>query len=304
MNNRIVVVENSQQFNDVYRQLYELSNSENDIHMVGLDCEFVTCDLHPESYKNADWCPKKGQHKIAAKLQIAAENLCIIIDLCKIGCELPPNLSLILESESWLKFGVGITVDMDVLGFQYSLKKCGGVFDMGIICKYLGCPNPNLENLYNAFGCSSDKFKKTNDKYTDWSCDLTTAQIKYASNDAYASYGIGKEMMKYTKKSMDTIFDKFIKTNNMDVPVCTASIEVPICKNNYVGALNEYAQKNKIMLPTFDYSRLGDMFVCECHLETTSRGKVSLSSNPNTNKKNAKNDVCKKMYDEYISKGL
>lgn len=304
MNNKILIIENSQQFHEAYRSLYELSNSDSDIHMVGLDCEYVTKDLHPESYEAANWCAVKNQHKVAAKLQIAAENLCIIVDLCKIGCELPNDLVLILESENWLKFGVGITIDMEVLAYQYKLEKCNGVFDMGIICKYLGCSNPNLEYLYNAFGCSSDKFKKTNDKFVDWSQDMTTSQIKYASGDAYASYGIGKEMMKHTKKSVCVLFDKYNKNNTVpDVPANITTIEIPICKNNYIGAINEYAQKNKTMLPTFDYIKYNDMFICKCDMET-SGGIVSFSSEPNANKKNAKHDVCKKIFDNYLSKGM
>lgn len=303
MNNRVLVIENTQQFREVFKSLYELSDNNTGIHMVGLDCEYVTKNMHPDAYENANWCIRKDPHKIAAKLQIAAENLCIIVDLCKIGYELPNDLILILESENWLKFGVGITGDMDTLAFQYNLNKCNGVFDMGIICKYLGCPTPNLEYLYNSFSCSPDKFKKTDDKYTDWSKDMTISQIKYASEDAYASYNIGKKMMKQTKVSFDALFEKYkCSTPENQSPKNYTSIELSTVTNNYVGLLNEYSQKNKIPLPTFEYIKQNDMFICKCDL-TFPNGNASMVSDPNTNKKNAKHDVCKKMYEFYLSKG-
>lgn len=304
MSNRVFIVENTQQFRDAFKQFTELSNNGTGIHMIGLDCEYVTKNLHLESYENAVWCPRKDQHKIAAKLQIATENMCIIVDLCKIGHELPADLISVLESENWLKFGVGITVDMEILAFQYNLKKYDGVFDMGIICKYLGCSTPNLEHLYNSFNCSPDKFKKTNDRYVDWSKDMTTSQIKYASGDAFASYNIGKEMMKYTKTSFDIMFEKYKSTAQEQCPSanCT-SIELPTVNNNFVGLINEYSQKNKMPLPIFDYVRQGDLFVCKCDMEMPN-GKITTTSSPNTNKKNAKHEVCKKIYEVYLSKGI
>lgn len=303
MDNRVIIIENAQQFRGAFKSLFELSNNDTGIHMIGLDCEYVTKNLHPESYEKANWCLRKDQHKIAAKLQIASENLCIIVDLCKIGCELPNDLIMILESENWLKFGVGITGDMDTLVYQYNLNKCDGVFDMGIICKYLGCPTPNLEYLYNSFNCSPDKFKKTDDKFNDWSKDMTTSQIKYASEDAYASYNIGKEMMKRMKTSFDIMFEKYKNSTETQSPKIYTSIELSTATNNYVGLLNEYSQRNKIPLPTFEYTRQNDLFICKCYLEMQT-GTVSMSSNPNTNKKNAKHDVCKKIYEVYLLKGI
>ena len=109
-------------------------------------------------------------------------------------------------------------------------------------------------------------------------------------------------MMKFTKTSYDIVCEKY-KTS---IPESNSSknytsIELPTSTNNYVGLLNEYSQRNKLILPMFDYSRYNDMFVCRCELEMPN-GTISMTSSPNTNKKNAKHDVCKKIYEIYLSR--
>ena len=303
----ISVIENIDQFNKIYTKFYEQSlgiDAIIGIHLIGLDCEYISRSSYPESYDKADWCINKGDGMpIICKLQIATQNISIIIDLCKIGKFLPDNLINILKSESWLKFGAGITCDMDHLSYQYNLGNCNGVINASILCRYFGSLNPKLENLYNILSKTKEPFKKLEVKGRDWSREMTVSQIKYASEDACASYIIGVELMNHMRNSLNMLFTKFDNNNQEDQNIQNNNtIEVKVSNENYVGILMDYVQRNKLKPPSFDYSMNIDnsknikTFYCTCTIEHFEKKYVK-KSDGFTNKKDSKQNSSKQILD-------
>lgn len=300
----ISIIENIDQFNKIYTNFYAKSiNMNTGIHIIGLDCEYISKSSHQESFDKADWCIRKGNNPVVCKLQLACENMCIIIDLCKIGKTLPENLINILKSESWIKCGAGIGCDMDHLSYQYDLGHCNGSLNISIFCRYFGMLNPNLENIYNTL-IKKDNFKKEEFKGKDWSKEMTVSQIKYASEDAIASYMIGIEFLNHMKNSLNVTLNKqpeqHIENNE------TKLIEVKVSNENYVGVLLEYIQKKKLKPPTFDFELDIDKnnntkkFYCKCQLQLED-SVLNVKSDSFSNKKDAKHDVSKKIL-EHINK--
>lgn len=292
---KILIIENIDQFNKNFNNFYELSLSgdiSNGIHVIGLDCEYISNSSHPESYNNADWCINKNEFIIACKLQLATKNICMVIDLCKIGKNLPGNLITLLKSESWIKCGVGISGDMDLLSYQYNLGNCNGVFNASLLCKFCGFSNPNLENLYNIFSKNQDVFKKQDVKNRDWSQDMSLTQIKYACEDAIASHAIGTELLVNLKNSVSSLQNKnMIKNENK----MESAIEIMVSNENYIGKLLEYAQKNKFKQPQFDFDLDSSKnFYCVCKFESNNK-EICFRSDGFPNKKECKQDVCKKI---------
>ncbi|ARF08315.1 double-stranded RNA binding motif-containing protein [Catovirus CTV1] len=288
----ITVIENTDQFNKIYPILYSKSTtSSTGVHVIGLDCEFITEVSYKESFEKADWCIRKGDKPIVCKLQIAAAGICIILDLCRIGKRLPDNLINMLKSESWIKCGIGISNDMDYLSYQYDLGNCNGSLNISTFCKLFGLPNPNLENVYNLLIKSDEKFHKNELKGRDWSKDMTVNQVKYASEDAIASYKIGIEFLCHMSKSLETILFNKTSDNNIN-----NLIEIKVSNENYVGALLEYVQKNKLAPPSFDFEidNIENKFYCRCSLEINQK-IITVTSDGFTNKKDSKHNVCKKM---------
>jgi len=300
----ITIIENIDQFNKIYNNLYDNSisgNTDNGIHIIGLDCEYITKNSYPESYEKINWCSNINGSPIVCKLQMATQNICIIIDLCKFGNMLPDNLKNILKSESWLKFGAGITADMDHLSYQYNLGNCNGVINASILCRYFGSLNPNLENLYNILSKTKEPFKKLEVKGRDWSQEMTLQHIKYAAEDACASYVIGIELMNHMKNSLNIIFTKFEQgvTEQNNIQESNNIINIKVSNENYVGMLMDYVQKNKMKPPSFEYthdinySNNVNKFYCTCILEYNNK-KSTWISNGYTNKKDCKQNVCEK----------
>jgi len=293
---KIIIIDNIDQFNKNFNLLYEtslISETSNGIHIIGLDCEYLSRINYPESYNNADWCINKNDSVIVCKLQIATNNLCFIIDLCKFGKLLPDNLICILKSESWIKFGVGISNDIDILSYQYNLGNCNGVFNASILYRFFGFQNPSLENLYNLF--SKDPFKKLEIEKRDWSAEMTISQVKYASEDAIASYLIGIELLNSMKNSFSILLKKY-ENQTDNIMDHNQVIEIPLSDENYVGLVMEYVQKNKLKPPifNFEFNNNAKTFVCTCIMDVND-SLIECKSEKYGNKKDCKQNVCKKV---------
>ncbi len=291
----ISIIENIDQFNKIYGKFYDQSlsgDANKGVHIIGLDCEYITNVSYPKSHEEANWCVNKGD-TIVCKIQLATQNMCLIIDLCKMGKILPENLIQIIRSESWLKFGAGTTLDIDCLSRQYNLGNCNGVINASILCTYFGSTNSNLENLYNSLSKTKEPFKKIEVKGRDWSQEMTVQQIKYAAEDAYASYIIGYELMNHMKKSLGIIFTKYEQEDNLPL-VDKNIISVQVSDENYVGMLMEYCQKNKLGTPEYQYYIDGNSFYCVCKLKKNSE-EIIEKSDSFTNKKDCKQNVSNKI---------
>jgi len=258
MNLETHIIESITQFNLMFQTLYDKSLVNNGLHLIGLDCEYITKDSYKESFEKANWVLDKNSI-VVCKIQICAQNYCLIIDLCKLGPKLPENLINLLESGIWIKCGVGINEDIINLGVNYRLKQCNGVYDLKDLAILVGIKTPNLESLYN--NLFDNHFKKQ-EKFTrsDWSKDMTVEQIKYASEDAYISYMVGDAMLKQLQKGLTNIIGITIEKVENKVVVNSGQV-------NWIGELQEYAQSiNPSSLPLYVISQFQGtlIFNCKC----------------------------------------
>ena len=198
-------------------------------HHVGLDIEYICRDNHPKSFEQSSRWTLQADKIAVCKLQLATALYSLIIDLVMLKCVWPKTLRVVLESEGWIKTGVGIHHDMALLAFNFNLKQCNSVFDLKTIGSlFYGIGRPSLGNVYQELigrpslktsvasavgassadgagggaanadaaatsmvGVASDK-SKSKCQQLDWSKPLTREQIEYASNDAIMSFEIGR----------------------------------------------------------------------------------------------------------------
>jgi hypothetical protein len=244
---QIKLIENKESFNNVYNKLYEQSIilKNPDIHLIGLDCEYIDGSNFPDSFSKAKNWVKQLDKIAVCKLQIAAGNLCLVIDLCKFNGELPDQLVHILTAESWVKCGIGISGDMMNISYNFMLGQCNGVYEMKLLAQLAGIDTPNLEHVYSTL-YNTDYQKVKRYTLSDWSQDMTMDMVKYAAEDAYVSYLIGSKFFQIMKGVANNTFSglKVVK------PSCEISLDV-IEKENKIGELQEYCQKNKLNLPVY-----------------------------------------------------
>lgn len=254
------------------------------IYHVGLDCEYINEGNFPESYKSADLWTKKRNYKIAVCILIlSSNNSCLIINLKKIGPELPSKLIELLQSGNWIKTGVGINNDMIYLADNFNLPFYSGVIDIVTIASLAEFKKPSLDNLSQHFNIIKMKKKKEN-SIQDWSKSLTVEMIEYCSRDGFASYHLGELII----KNMISSLNLELKDNSDNIKIKT-SIEQ---EKNEIMLLNEYAQKNNLGLPNYAFEKIGEqLFNCTCKF------KGFESSARSNNKKQAKLIVTKQIYD-------
>ncbi len=221
------------------------------VFVVGIDTEFICQDNYPESFlKSSEWVEDNSCKMVVCVLQIASANVCMVINLVKMGKLMPDKLKKIITSDSWVKLGIGVENDLKILSSNYNLGYCGGALELKNIAIMALHPKPNLEFLYNQF--VGGHVKKTNSVH-DWTTDFTGEQIMYAARDAIMSYQLGTSMLEPTldviksKVEIDTSSKLEIIIDNQEVD--TKKPEVS--KINHVGRLQEYAQKLKIPLPEY-----------------------------------------------------
>jgi hypothetical protein len=74
------------------------------IYHVGLDCEYISESNFPESYQKSHTWTYNRTYKIATCILILSSNeSTLIIDLKKLGPNLPPKLINLLQSGNWIK---------------------------------------------------------------------------------------------------------------------------------------------------------------------------------------------------------
>lgn len=327
MLHKIHVIQTVEQFNLLYQEFKEsaiISNSNSILNyfLIGLDTEYISKDNNPESFsKCLNWVHRADKIAVC-KLQLATSKLSLVIDLCKFNKLLPDKLLNILGNESWIKIGIGISNDMKYLSYNFNLGQCNGAIDIKIFAELKGCLTPNLLDIYknvsnNLYSDYVEKIKnKKSNSVIDWSMDMTMEQIEYAGMDAIMSYKIAEYfmngIMKYSyfdklenSDKIDKInkidkidkidkinkFDKIDKINKMD-KISQSIITATITNRNYIGILQEYSQRNKLMLPTYQDDKCDDKnhrFKISCHLGN------NLTYGYGANKKEAKTLSAQKM---------
>lgn len=267
------------------------------IYLVGLDCEFISRSNFPESFeKSKEWTKNNKYDASVCVLQIANESSCLILDMTKLGPVLPSTLGDILTSNNWIKMGVGIDLDIKYLSDNFDLGQCSGHMDIKNLAIISGSKFPSLEKVNDAMGFTH--LDKTLDSMRDWSKPLTVNQLKYAANDAFASYKIGKKMLHELKRGIGMYFSENICdiTPARNIISINSFPKIP----NYVGMLQEHSQKNKLDLPKYEELEVSvdkdniHTFVCQC----TYNGAIGIGSGKN--KPSAKQNAAMIAYTQAI----
>jgi len=280
------------------------------IYVVGLDTEFICRDNYQDSYeRSSEWViDNESLNFVICTVQIASENVCLVINLTKMGLPLPKKLVKLFTSESWLKMGIGIDGDMRILSSNYQLGHCSGVVELKSFPVLASHPKPNLEFLYNQF--VGGHAKKT-DSVHDWALELTDEQIRYAARDAIMSYQLGMAIFEPTVRRIDEVVKNetssklsinIIGVDDQDSIMESQEVRKSgILTENYVGTLQEYSQQNRITLPVYEVVNIDEsvhpkVFTTSCKFdgsETFGSGK---------SKREAKADSAKEMLSLFINK--
>lgn len=258
----IEFIESADQFTTSFKQFKKESkiNDKSSIYLVGFDCEYISKSNYPESFeKSCRWIKKSSYDTATCIIQLANEKSCLIIDLTKIGPDLPSSLIEIIKSENWIKTGVGVGNDITYLSDNFDLGQCNGGIDIKHFAELAGCTTPNLEHLNNTLGFHPIDKSIIKTK-CDWSEPLTVAHLKYAANDAIASYNLGK---KFIIDAVGSLKQYFVSDEGK---ASRSSIKLSSGKSqNYVGMLQEHAQKNKFDVPIYVVEVLEtNKFKCVC----------------------------------------
>lgn len=229
------------------------------IYHVGIDCESII----------------KRDNVSICTIQIANHDECIIFIMTKIK-RLHPFIKEILQSENWIKTGVGLNLDMVYMKQNYSLGDCFGIIDVKTIAMATGITKPSLKNIYE--NITGEILDKETGAHVDWSKDLTMDSIKYAASDAFASYHVGIPVVQ-----------SMVKYAPVKLTIPEQHIVIPVQNNNYIGMLQEYAQQRAMVLPTYTINSKGASFSCTCTFDD------STTSGDGSSKQTAKSSAAKNM---------
>jgi hypothetical protein len=226
----INIIESIDDFVKVYPKLEKASIYHQNtftIRLIGLDCEMISKNNLSDTYdkyvlEHPEIIPYNNI--IICKIIIYTEGICIIVDLAKINC-IPKQLIEILKNDSWIKTGVGISNDFIILSHNYSLGMLVGNIELKNVGLLSGISNPNLLELYKLLLNDNHIHKSKNTSF-DWSQELTLSQIKYARNDGYMSYMIGKKLLQQLCSMIQIIIKQNIEHN------------IPTTKNSNSGSLS------------------------------------------------------------------
>lgn len=279
----IEYISTHEQFNNRYQTFkFECKIKENlSIYHVGLDLEYICKQNFPESYEESvRWTINRNYNVSCCILQLASKNTCLLIDLTKLGPNLPEKLTDILTSGNWIKTGVNIDLDMKYLADNFNIKFCSGFIDVSTFASLTGETNPNLANLCNI---------KKNDKIRirNWSLPLTVEMMEYCAMDGFCSHMLGEKIISNITNSLNVNID--VQNNKKDMQIKIG--QTPSV--NYINLLQEHAQKNKLNLPEYIFEQQDEqVFTVTCNFLN-----VSIKTTGN-NKKAIKLQAAKFLYDE------
>nr|QBK89523.1 MAG: 3'-5' exonuclease [Pithovirus LCPAC001] len=198
------IIESSEEF---CKNFYKIKNnaitsSNPRTWTIGFDIEFISKSNSSESFKrSSEWVDNIQTGLAVCLIQIATKGVCFVINLAKMKIPLPSKLINIIKSDSWIKFGIGIENDLSILSSNYNLGHCGGGIELKNLALMSGLSNPSMKHLCKIY--MSDPYHGSDrSPLCDWSQDLKTRDLLYASKDAIVSYEIGMKMMKPTLDSI------------------------------------------------------------------------------------------------------
>ena len=270
------------------------------IFFVGLDCEYISKSSFPELFTSMPKWIKEVDDVAVCTIQLSNNDSCLILNMCKLGPEMPQCIRDILESNSWIKTGVGIDMDIKYISKNYKLDQCSGHIDLRTFGVLANINNPSLKELYEGLGFGVLSKNILDSKSTKWCDDLTMTQIKYAAEDAIASYKIGQMIFcnigTFLKQKMNLPSHKVILPEERNL------ITLSTTEENYVGLLQEYAQKNNYGFPIYDDWAVKDgpyntkIHGCTC-IFNTKDSEMKSHGNGST-KKEAKTMAAKSILDQ------
>ncbi|KAI7883706.1 ribonuclease H-like protein, partial [Lichtheimia hyalospora FSU 10163] len=140
-----------------------------------------------------EWQPqfkRGGKENKTALIQICGKDTILILQVVRLEY-LPHQLVQFLKTKALLKSGVNIRGDGQKLARDFRVE-CNAFVDLDRICAFLYPQKPS-RSLRSLTGFFLERNMKKHKKIqcSNWSrLALTPAQLKYAANDAYASYAI------------------------------------------------------------------------------------------------------------------
>lgn len=306
-----IVINNHDDFNN-YFPLFKNSasvNSTPNIYFCGMDIEFINA----KDCSNAHWVTNTSCGVIACVVQLATNDMCLVIHLAKMPPPIPKKLIHLFKSDAWTKVGVGLDNDIKILTRNYNLEYCSNVKDLREFALLAKIPNPSLENMYNIL--FNKNIKKGKGK-GDWHNELTNKDIDYAAKDAIMSYKIGWSLFSVVSEFLrdmsinDDIQIKVIHNpyslshfNNSNINSNTSNENNDEINNNvidttdYISLLNDISQRHNFDRPVYE-----DQGIIENEFTYTTTFADLTANGAGKNKKDAKKDCAKKIYYMYCDK--
>ena len=251
----VYIVNTTEEFHKYFPLLKESAKtgSTPDTFLVGFDTEFICRDNQPESFSRAHTWLESTEFSLGVCLiQVATSSVCLVINLVKMKKPLPNNLIKIVTNSCWIKAGIGIDNDLSILSKNYNLGHCEGGLELKNLALLARVSKPNLEFLYNKmFG----EYIKKGSSICDWSKDLGTEQLSYAARDAIMSYQLAETMLKPSIELISKTVSNNEYGSKLGIKLVNAALsddDEIFTKVNYIGRLNEFAQKKIWPLPIYD----------------------------------------------------
>lgn len=282
MENRHFYITTLAQFNNVYPIFRDSAKLKNNFYHIGLDIEYIGRKCYPESFeKLRGYMSNPNANNAVCVIQMSSFSMTLVINIAKFKGVLPSALTKMLRSRMWIKTGVGLINDINILNDNFRIGECLSVFDVSTLASAAGLKKTNLSEMYRLVEDPHHEDVQCKSSL-DWSKNLTDKMIEYCVKDSIMSHRIGIPLVKCY--SLDTIFSvNFDEIDESPEPI------------NYVGIVNEYCQKNSIPYPVYEFSKQDSNFICSTYFININY----ISNNTkNNNKKEAKRDVAKQIVEQ------
>lgn len=298
---QVAYVTNLKDFNDyfsIFKKTAKIDSS-SVVHCIGLDLEYFSVANFP-NIDYSKWIVGKSDN-IACVLQLASSSMVLVIHLSLIGNPIPKKIFEVLKSESWIKMGIGVENDLNILSKCYNLGHCSGSIELRNIALMAKIKKPNLGDLYNRLG----KFQISKEKPINSQCwidPLNHSLLKYCVYDAYMSYDLGISILEpaINKIEKPKLFITHKNKQSEEEKEQNQSQNID-SKANYVGQLQELSQTENVPFPVFASSSILDNNDKPLHIVQCKWMNQIYESEPCKNKKTAKHQVCKIALDDYMN---
>lgn len=153
--------------------------------VIGLDIEYAALETVPEEAWSY-WIQKETPpNPVVCTLSISSYHFSMVVHFPFFGKSWPKKIVQILESPSYLKVGVGISLDFKYLRENFGVYPIGGI-ECQNLAILTGRKEQSLAGLYQEF--YSEKVNSKKIARSNWTTpELSSKQIEYSGMDAYMS---------------------------------------------------------------------------------------------------------------------